>query len=90
MDAVIAVNNLDPGRSRASLRPFETDPPVLVYPDTPLPLAPTLQAFEPVAGARHVAQPGNPVNLLQLARGGARRRKRPVLSEALPDVLDRV
>lgn len=67
MHAAIAVNNLDPGRSEASLRPFETDSPVLVYPDT----------SEPVAGARHLAQPAHRVNLVQLARGGARRRKRP-------------
>ena len=66
------VDDFHVGWAGASLGPFETDPSLVVDPDAPLPLAATLQGFKPVAGAQQIPQTGGRVELVQLARGGAR------------------
>ena len=66
------IDDFHSGRAGISLRPFEANPPLLVDPDTPLPLAAALQRFKPVAGTHQVSQPCSRVELVQFVRGSAR------------------
>ena len=53
---------------RIAAAPVEADPPLLVDPDTVLALAFAAELFEPVAGARHVAQLVGPAKDSQLTQ----------------------
>src|SRR5947209_2056913 len=52
MRSSVIIDNLDVRRARRSIRPLETDTPLIVDADAVLPLPIPLQRFEPVAGQR--------------------------------------
>jgi len=46
----VIVDDFDVQRSWGALRSFEADPPLIIDPDAPLPLAVSLQGFQPITG----------------------------------------
>ena len=68
---LMVVHDFDFGWSGASVRPPETDSPLVVYADAPPPLTSALQRFEAVAGPRQIAEAGGGIELVELARGGS-------------------
>jgi len=45
----MVVHNFNAGGSRGALRPLEADPPLIIDPNTPLPLPVSLESFQPIA-----------------------------------------
>ncbi len=64
----MAVHDFHFGWSAAFVGPSETDPPLIVDTNAPLPLALALQCFQSIAGPRQIPQAGGGVKLIQLAR----------------------
>ena len=67
----MVVHDFQFGWAGTSIRPLEADPPLIVDPDAPLPLAPALEGLQAIAGSRRIAQACGRVELVELARGGA-------------------
>jgi hypothetical protein len=63
----VIVDNLD--LVSISIPPLKANPPLIVDPQTPLPFPVAPQRFQPIGGRlKKLLQPGNPVNLPQLAK----------------------